>query len=141
MRIIIILMFGLLLTNCSNQNKKVIKSPDDLQSFVNVFCEKHKSTDKVIRVCTQSISKDLNIAENKALMNAKLKLADIVSHSLVSKEIITHNESGKITKTYDLSATSTLDEVSISNYRVVHKKILKENGKWRVLILAELKIT
>ena len=141
MRIIIILMFGLLLTNCSNQNKKVIKSPDDLQSFVNVFCEKHKSTDKVIRVCTQSISKDLNIAENKALMNAKLKLADIVSHSLVSKEIITHNESGKITKTYDLSATSTLDQVSISNYRVVHKKILKENGKWRVLILAELKIT
>ena len=141
MRIVLILMFGLLLTNCSNQNKKVIKSPDDLQSFVNVFCEKHKSTDKVIRVCTQSISKDLNIAENKALMNAKLKLADIVSHSLVSKEIITQNESGKITKTYDLNATSTLDEVSISNYRVVHKKILKENGKWRVLILAELKIT
>tara|TARA_B110000858_G_scaffold171224_1_gene201556 strand:+ start:130 stop:555 length:426 start_codon:yes stop_codon:yes gene_type:complete len=141
MRIIIILLFGLLLQNCSGNNKKVIKSPNDLQSFVNVFCEKHKSTDKVIRVCTQSISKDLNIAENKALMNAKLKLADIVSHSLVSKEIITHNESGKITKTYDLNATSTLDEVSISNYRVVHKKILKENGKWRVLILAELKIT
>ena len=140
MRIIIILMFGLLLTNCSNQNKKVIKSPDDLQSFVNVFCEKHKSTDKVIRVCTQSISKDLNIAENKALMNAKLKLADIVSHSLVSKEIITHKEGKGIVKTYDLEATSTLDEVSISNYRVVHKKILKENGKWRVLILAELKI-
>ena len=141
MRIIIILLFGLLLQNCSGNNKKVIKSPNDLQSFVNVFCEKHKSTDKVIRVCTQSISKDLNIAENKALMNAKLKLADIVSHSLVSKEIITHNESGKITKTYDLSATSTLDQVSISNYRVVHKKILKENGKWRVLIIAELKIT
>ncbi|WP_415284460.1 hypothetical protein [Candidatus Pelagibacter sp. Uisw_130] len=140
MRIIIILLFGLLLQNCSGNNKKVIKSPDDLQSFVNVFCEKHKSTDKVIRVCTQSISKDLNIAENKALMNAKLKLADIVSHSLVSKEIITHKEGKGIVKTYDLEATSTLDEVSISNYRVVHKKILKENGKWRVLILAELKI-
>ena len=140
MRIIIILLFGLLLQNCSGNNKKVIKSPDDLQSFVNVFCEKHKSTDKVIRVCTQSISKDLNIAENKALMNAKLKLADIVSHSLVSKEIITHKEGKGIVKTYDLEATSTLDEVSISNYRVVHKKILNENGKWRVLILAELKI-
>ena len=140
MRIIIILLFGLLLQNCSGNNKKVIKSPNDLQSFVNVFCEKHKSTDKVIRVCTQSISKDLNIAENKALMNAKLKLADIVSHSLVSKEIITHKEGKGIVKTYDLEASSTLDEVSISNYRVVHKKILKENGKWRVLILAELKI-
>ena len=141
MRIVLILMFGLLLTNCSNQNKKVIKSPDDLQSFVNVFCEKHKSTDKVIRVCTQSISKDLNIAENKALMNAKLKLADIVSHSLVSNEVITHKEGKGIVKEYSLEATSTLDEVSITNYRVVHKKILKENGKWRVLILSELKIT
>ena len=74
-------------------------------------------------------------------MNAKLKLADIVSHSLVSKEIITHKEGKGITKTYDLEATSTLDEVSISNYRIVHKKILKENGGWRVLILAELKIS
>ena len=141
MRIIIILLFGLLLQNCSGNNKKVIKSPNDLQSFVNVFCEKHKSTDKVIRVCTQSISKDLNIAENKALMNAKLKLADIVSHSLVSKEIITHKEGKGIVKTYDLEATSTLDEVSISNYRVVHKKILKENGGWRVMHLISLKIS
>ena len=140
-QIMSVMIISLLLTNCSNQNKKVIKSPDDLQSFVNVCCAKHSSTEKVIRVCTQSISKDLNIAENKALMNAKLKLADIVSHSLVSKEVITHAEGKGITKTYNLEATSTLDEVSISNYRVVHKKILKENGKWRVLILAELKIT
>ena len=140
MKIIIILLFGLLLTNCSNQ-KKVIKSPNDLQSFVNVFCEKHKSTDKVIKVCASEFSKDLNIATNKSLMNAKLKLADIVSHSLVSNEVITHKENGKITKTYDLNATSTLDEVSISNYRVVHKKILKENGGWRVMHLISLKIS
>ena len=140
MKIILILICGLLLQNCSN-NKKVIKSPDDLQSFVNVFCEKHKSTEKVIRVCASEFSKDLNIAENKSLLNAKLKLADIVSHSLVSNEVITHTEGKGIKKTYNLEATSTLDEVSISNYRVVHKKILKENGGWRVLILAELKIS
>ena len=140
MRVIIILLFGLLLTNCSNQ-KKVIKSPDDLQSFVNVFCEKHKSTDKVIKVCASEFSKDLNIATNKSLLNAKLKLADIVSHSLVSNEVITHKEGKGIVKTYDLNATSTLDEVSISNYRVVHKKIIKENNGWRVMHLLSLKIS
>ena len=135
-------MFGLLLTNCSNKNVR-IKSPDDLKSFVNDFCTdpKNTSTDKVIKVCGSEFSKDLNIAENKSLLNAKLKLADIVSHSLVSNEVITHSENGKILKTYNLEATSTLDEVSISNYRVVHKKILKENGGWRVLILAELKVS
>ena len=140
MRIMIILLFGVLLTNCSNQ-KKVIKSPDDLQTFVNVFCEKHKSTKDVIRVCASEFSKDLNIATNKSLLNAKLKLADIVSHSLVSNEVITHKEGKGIVKTYDLNATSTLDEVSISNYRVVHKKILKENGGWRVMHLISLKIS
>ena len=140
MRIVIILMFGLLLTNCSNQ-KKVIKSPDDLQTFVNVFCQKHSSTEKVIKVCASEFSKDLNIATNKSLLNAKLKLADIVSHSLVSNEVITHKEGKGIVKEYSLEATSTLDEVSISNYRVVHKKIIKENGGWRVMHLLSLKIS
>ena len=134
-------MFGLLLTNCSNKNVKIIKSPDDLQTFVNVFCEKHKSTNKVIKVCASEFSKDLNIATNKSLMNAKLKLADIVSHSLVSNEVITHKEGKGIVKTYDLNATSTLDQVSISNYRVVHKKIIQENGGWRVMTLLSLKVS
>ena len=141
MRIVIILMFGLLLTNCSN-NKKVIKSPDDLRNFVNVFCEKHKSDDKVIKVCSNGFSKDLNIATQKSLISGKLKLADIVSHSLVSNEIVTHKESGKgIVKTYDLNATSTLDEVSISNYRVVHTKVILEKGGYRVMHLLSLKIS
>jgi|TARA_B110000977_G_C10592324_1_gene304839 Asp-tRNA(Asn)/Glu-tRNA(Gln) amidotransferase B subunit len=134
-------MLGILLQNCSSKNVKIIKSPDDLQTFVNVFCEKHKSTDKVIKVCASEFSKDLNIATNKSLLNAKLKLADIVSHSLVSNEVITHKEGKGIVKTYDLNATSTLDEVSISNYRVVHKKIIKENNGWRVMHLLSLKIS
>ena len=127
MRIILIIMFGLLLQNCTSKNAR-IKSPNDLKSFVNEFCTspKNTSTDKVIKVCASEFSKDLNIAENKSLLNAKLKLADIVNHSLVSNEVITHKEGKGIVKTYDLNATSTLNEVSISNYRVVHKKIIQE---------------
>ena len=108
-------MCGLLLQNCSSKNAR-IKSPNDLKSFVNEFCTspKNTSTDKVIKVCASEFSKDLNIAENKSLLNAKLKLADIVNHSLVSNEVITHKEGKGIVKTYDLNATSTLDEVSIS---------------------------
>ena len=142
MRIIIILLFGLLLQNCSGNNKKVIKSPNDLQSFVNVFCEKHKSTDKIIKVCSNGFSKDLNIATQKSLISGKLKLADIVSHSLVSSEVVTHKENGKgVVTTYDLNATSTLDEVSISNYRVVHTKVILEKGGYRVMHLLSLKIS
>ena len=76
MKIIIILLFGLLLTNCSNsyvKNKKIITSPNDLQKFVNVYCNKNKQTDKVIKVCGNGWSKDLNISENKLNVLKKLK--------------------------------------------------------------------
>ena len=141
MRIVLILICGLLLQNCSGNNKKVIKSPDDLQSFGNVFCAKNTSTAKVIRVCASEYSKNLTIAENKTRMNLKLQIADIIAGSVVSQEIITHKESKGIVKTYELNAQSNLDDVSIAGYKIVHKKILKENGGWRVLVLAEYKIT
>ena len=141
MRIVLILICGLLLQNCSGNNKKVIKSPDDLQSFVNVFCAKNTSTAKVIRVCASEYSKNLSIAENKTRMSLKLQIADIIAGSVVSQEIITHKEGKGIVKTYDLNATSNLDDVSVAGYKIVHRKILKESGGWRVLILAEYKLT
>ena len=145
MRILSIIIIGLLVTNCSNsyvKNKKTITSPDDLQKFVNVYCDKNKSTNKVIKVCGNGWSKDLNISENKAILSAKIKIADITQHSIVSNEIITHKENSKgITKTYDLTADSKLEEVSIAGYKIVHKKVLKEKNGWRTLVLIEYKIS
>ena len=42
MRILVLLIVGLMLSNCSNsyvKNKKTITSPDDLMKFTNVWCE------------------------------------------------------------------------------------------------------
>ena len=64
MKILSIIIIGLLVSNCSNsyvKNKKTITSPDDLQKFVNVYCDKNKITIKVIKVCGIGWSKDLNI--------------------------------------------------------------------------------
>jgi hypothetical protein len=145
MRIIIILLFGLLLTNCSNsyvKNKKMISSPDDLQKFVNVYCNQNKQTDKVIKVCGTGWSKDLVISESKSVLSAKLKIADITSHSIVSNEVITHKETNKgIKKTYDLTADSKLEDVSIAGYKILHKKVLKEKNGWRTMVLVEYRIS
>ena len=145
MRILLIIIIGLLVTNCSNsyvKNKKTIKSPGDLQKFVNVYCDKNKSTKKVIKVCGNGWSKDLNISENKAILSAKIKIADITQHSIVSNEVLTHKENNKgITKTYNLTADSKLEDVSIAGYKIVHKKVLKENNGWRTLVLIEYKIS
>ena len=145
MRMILIMIIGLMVSNCSNssyvKNKKTITSPDDLQKFINVYCNKNKQTDKIIKVCGNGWSKDLNISESKAVLSAKIKIADITQHSLVSSEVITHKENGKgITKTYDLNADSKLEDVSIAGYKIVHKKVLKEKSGWRTLVLLEFKL-
>ena len=146
MRIMLIMIIGLMVSNCSNssyvKNKKTITSPDDLQKFINVYCNKNKQSDRVIKVCGNGWSKDVNISSQKAILNAKLKIADITQHSLVSNEVITHKENGKgITKTYDLTADSKLEEVSIAGYKIVHKKVLKEKNGWRTMVLLEYKIS
>jgi len=145
MRITLIMIIGLMVSNCTNssyvKNKKKITSPDDLQKFVNVYCDKNKQTDKVIKVCGNGWSKDLNISESKAVLNAKIKIADITQHLLASNEIITHKENEKgITKTYDLTADSKLEDVSIAGYKIVHKKVLKEKSGWRTLVLLEFNL-
>ena len=145
MRIILIMIIGLMLSNCTNssyvKNKKTITSPDDLQKFVNVYCDKNKQTDKVIKVCGNGWSKDLNISESKAVLSAKIKIADITQHLLASNEVVTHKENEKgITKTYELTADSKLEDVSIAGYKIVHKKVLKEKSGWRTLVLLEFKL-
>jgi hypothetical protein len=146
MRIIQIIIIGLMVSNCSNnsyvKNKKSITSPDDLQKFVNVYCDKNKQTDKVIKVCGNGWSKDLNISESKAVLSAKIKIADITQHLLASNEVITHKENEKgITKTYNLTADSKLEDVSIAGYKIVHKKVLKEKSGWRTLVLLEFNLS
>ena len=136
---------GLLLSNCTNsyvKNKKMITSPDDLQKFVNVYCNKTKQTDKVIKVCGTGWSKDLVISESKSVLSAKLKIADITNHSIVSNEVITHKETNKgIVKTYNLTADSKLEDVSIAGYKILHKKVLKEKNGWRTMVLVEYRIS
>jgi len=130
MKIILILLVGLLLSNCSNsyvKNKKTITSPDDLMKFTNVWCDKQKQTNNVIKMCGQGWSKDLSISESKAIMDAKLKIADITQHSIVKSEKITHKETSKgVVKTYELNADNILEEATIAGYKIVVRKFLRK---------------
>ena len=141
MRITLILIMSFLLTNCSNsyvKNKKIISSPNDLMKFTNVWCEKNKSTDKIIRMCGQGWSKDLTISEQKAIMDSKLKIADITQHSLIKNEKIMHKDNKKgIDKSYEMTAENILEEATISGYKIISKKVLKEKNGWRTMVLLE----
>ena len=146
MRIFLILIIGLLLSNCTNsyvKNKKMITSPNDLQKFVNVYCnKKEKQNEKVIRSCGIAWSKDLMISESKAIMDAKLKIADITQHTLVKSEKIMYKENSKgVSKSYELNADNQLLEATIAGYKVIQKKVLKEKNGWRTLVMIEYKLT
>ena len=139
MRILLTILIGLLLSNCTNhyvKNKKTINSPNDLMKFTNIWCDKNKSTDKVIKMCGQGWSKDLTISESKAIMDAKLKIADITQHTLLRNEKITHKENGKgVLKSYKMTADNQLTEATISGYKIVSKKVMKEKNGWRTMVL------
>ena len=143
MRILIIAMMSLILTNCTNsyvKNKKTINSPNDLMKFTNVWCEKNKSTDNLIKMCGQGWSKDLTISEQKAIMDAKLKIADITQHSIIKSEKITHKENNKgVVKDYEMIADNILEEASVAGYKIITKKVLKEKNGWRTMVLLEFK--
>ena len=144
MKILSIIIIGLLLSNCTNsyvKNKKSITSPNDLMKFTNIWCDKNKSTDRIIKMCGQGWSKDLNISESKAIIDAKLKIADITQHTLVSNEEITHKENSKgVAKSYEMNANNILEEATISGYRIVSKKVMKEKNGWRTMVLLEYKL-
>ena len=134
---------SLILTNCTNsyvKNKKTINSPNDLMKFTNVWCEKNKSTDNLIKMCGQGWSKDLTISEQKAIMDAKLKIADITQHSIIKSEKITHKENNKgVVKNYEMTADNILEEASVTGYKIITKKVLKEKNGWRTMVLLEFK--
>jgi len=139
MRTLSIILVGLLLSNCTNsyiKNKKTIHSPDDLMKFTNIWCDKNKSTDKIIKMCGQGWSKDLTISESKAIMDAKLKIADITQHTLLRNEKITLKENDKgVVKSYKMTADNQLSEATISGYKIVSKKVMKEKNGWRTMVL------
>jgi len=143
MKIVIIMIVSLLLTNCTNsyvKNKKTINSPNDLMKFTNIWCEKNKSTDNLIKMCGQGWSKDLSISEQKAIMDAKLKIADITQHSIIKSEKITHKENNKgVVKNYEMTADNILEEASVAGYKIITKKVLKEKNGWRTMVLLEFK--
>ena len=145
MRIFLILIIGIVLSNCSNsyvKNKKTITSPDDLMKFTNVWCEKQKQTNNTIKMCGQGWSKDLNISENKAIIDAKLKIADIAQHSIIKSEKIIKKENSKgVTQSYELNADNTLNDVTIAGYKIISKKVMKEKNGWRTMVLLEYKVT
>ena len=53
---------------------------------------------------------------------------------------MTHTEDNKgLTKNYEMTANNILEEATITGYKIVSKKVLKEKNGWRTMVLIEFK--
>ena len=49
-----------------------------------------------------------------------------------------HKDNKKgIDKSYEMSAENILEEATISGYKIISKKVLKEKNGWRTMVLLE----
>ena len=77
----------------------------------------------------------------KAILDSKLKIADITQHSLVRSEKISLKDDNKgVVKSYEMNADNTLTDATISGYKIVSKKVMKEKNGWRTMVLLEFNL-
>ena len=82
--------------------------------------------------CGSAISSDLEVSRTKALLNAKVNVADIVGSSILKSEKQSRSETIKgIKSTYKTTEENKILETSLNNYQVVFTKTFKQGNQFR----------
>lgn len=143
MRYLIILMALFLYSCSSNKNfaekKTIINDMSDFLKINETVCSKYKSTDKTLYGCGSATSSDFNLSISKALLDAKVFVADTLSNSVIKNESSTIKEDTKagIVRSYDSNEKSQIFEVSITKYKVVFQKTFVQSGKYRSYVVIQ----
>ena len=88
--------------------------------------------------CGQGLSNDMELSKTKAILSAKVSVADIISSSIVKNETTTIKENIKgVKRTYDSNVSNDVLEQNISLYRIVDSMVLLENGKYLTFVVLE----
>ena len=89
-KIYFLLLF--LLAACSSNNlayledKQALNGNTELLKVNSDICNQFKSTDKEFYSCGSGFSSDLELAKSKAILNAKINIADKISSTVVKNE-------------------------------------------------------
>jgi len=125
----------LFMTACSKNfadKKTVINSGSDLLKLNSEICNKYKSNKLNTFGCGSAISSDLEVSRTKALLNAKVNVADIVGSSILKSEKQSRSETNKgIKSTYKTTEENKILETSLNNYQVVFTKTFKQGSQFR----------
>jgi hypothetical protein len=142
MRVLLVIL-GLILSGCSSSNlsklndKNSISSGTDLIQTYSVVCSEYKSTNTEFFSCGSGFSNDLDLSKAKAILQAKLNIADVLGSTVIKNEKEQVSESTKdgLNKRYDSNISSQVFETTLNKYQVVWDKSFYENGKYRSFVI------
>ena len=142
MRVLLVIL-GLILSGCSSSNlsklndKNSISSGTDLIQTYSIVCSEYKSTNTEFFSCGSGFSNDLDLSKAKAILQAKLNIADVLGSTVIKNEKEQVNESTKdgLNKRYDSNISSQVFETTLNKYQVVWDKSFYENGKYRSFVI------
>jgi hypothetical protein len=142
MRFLLIIVATLGLFNCSSnmaklEDKNTINGGPDLISTYAMICNEHKSTEKEFYSCGSGYSSDLDLARNKAILQAKTNIADKISSTVLKneKEVIVETTKEGVNKKFDSNSSSQVFETTLSKYQIVYDKSFYESGKYRSFVI------
>jgi hypothetical protein len=147
MRKIYILVLVLLGACTSNnlaylEDKQTLNGNTELLKVNSDICNQFKSTDKEFYSCGSGFSSDLELAKSKAILNAKINIADKISSTVLKNERQTIAETTKegLVKNYSSDESNQIFETSLNRYVVVYDKSFLDTGKYRSFVVIKYQV-
>ena len=147
MRKIYILVLVLLGACTSNnlaylEDKQTLNGNNELLKVNSDICNQFKSTDKEFYSCGSGFSSDLELAKSKAILNAKINIADKISSTVLKNERQTIAETTKegLVKNYSSDESNQIFETSLNRYVVVYDKSFLDTGKYRSFVVIKYQV-
>ena len=145
-KIYFLLLF--LIAACSSNNlayledKQTLNGNTELLKVNSDICNQFKSTDKEFYSCGSGFSSDLELAKSKAILNAKINIADKISSTVVKNEKQTIAETTKegLVKNYSSDESNQIFETSLNRYVVVYDKSFLDTGKYRSFVVIKYQV-
>jgi hypothetical protein len=143
------ILLSLLTFSCSSNNlakledKSTLSSGVDLITTYSLICNEYKSTEQDLFSCGAGFSSDLDLSKSKAILNAKVNIADRLSSTILKneKEIVVETTKNGLDKKFESNSSNQVFEQSLNKYILVYEKSFWENGKYRSFVILKYSIS
>ena len=124
------------------EDKQTLNGNTELLKVNSDICNQFKSTDKEFYSCGSGFSSDLELAKSKAILNAKINIADKISSTVLKNERQTIAETTKegLVKNYSSDESNQIFETSLNRYVVIYDKSFLDTGKYRSFVVIKYQV-